>query len=314
MRKTAFIVLFLFILVCPVFAVSLENYDVLVDIRDDHVRERRTFEFANVQNKFDLFVFSPVSDLKVEGASGKELDCLVERQTLGDLIVCENFQEKGLTMEFDMHGLVEKRKNFRIFSYMYVLTRPTERFHLKLKLPVGSVFVDEESLQGTGLKPYKPLGGIQGTDGRKIYIEWTLDDPPLGQNLDAQVIFEPSVELSPSVMAITIVAIIVMLGIFFYMSRRGTDVESVMQVLSKDEKKVVNVLKKQGERTQKQIAREADFSTPKVSRLVSDLEKRGIVEKRSVGRSNKIKLKESFGREEERDEKEDMSEKFYKKE
>ncbi len=294
MRKFFLISIFLVVLTPSVFGLRLENYDVLVDIREDVVHETVKLDFTSKETKFDLFVLAPVSNLKVIGDSGKSLSCFVERQTLGDLIVCENFDERGLTMDFDVHGLIEKKKNFRIFSYLYILTRPTENFHLKVKLPVGSVFADEKKLEGTGLKPFKPLGGVQGTDGRRIFIEWELKKPPLGQSLDVQVIFEPSVELSPSIMAITIAAVAIMLGIFFFMSRGKPTIETVMTILNDDEKKVVNLLMEKGVLTQKQIARECDFSKPKVSRLVTNLEERGIVEKRPVGRTNKVKLKENF--------------------
>jgi len=315
MRRVILALTLLLLLLPVVNALKLNDYDVAIDIYEDYVHETLTFEFADKESKFDYFVLAPISNLEVKGEKG-EINCYVEKQTLGSLIVCDNFEEERLVMDFDAYDLVDKKKTFRIFSYMFALTRPTEYFHLKVKLPFGSVFADEKKLEGTGLMPYKPLGGIQGSDGRKIFIEWELIKPPLGQTIDVELIFEPTVDLSPSIMAVTLGAILLMIGIFFYMTRtQAKTVESVMPVLDRDEKSVVSLLKERGEMTQKEIARELDVSKAKMSRIIMNLEKRGLIIKRESGRTNKIKLKEHLEerKEEPEEEKgENLASKFYR--
>ena len=79
--------------------------------------------------------------------------------------------------------------------------------------------------------------------------------------------------------------------ILWRMGRRQK-VQTVLSVLKKDEKMVLECLiKRKGECKQRQIVRETDFSKAKVSRILMDLEKRGVIKKERRGRTNIVQLK-----------------------
>ncbi|EHP85309.1 helix-turn-helix transcriptional regulator [Methanotorris formicicus] len=71
----------------------------------------------------------------------------------------------------------------------------------------------------------------------------------------------------------------------------------LMNVLTDEEKEIINLIGRYGSITQKEIVEITGMTKPKVSRLVSDLEQRGIVKKMKIGRINKLVLSEDVLRE-----------------
>ena len=67
-----------------------------------------------------------------------------------------------------------------------------------------------------------------------------------------------------------------------------------MKILKNDERKVIDIIKERGGMCkQRVIVRETDFSKAKVSRLVKDLEERGLLRTEKAGRSKKVYIKKS---------------------
>jgi uncharacterized membrane protein len=66
-------------------------------------------------------------------------------------------------------------------------------------------------------------------------------------------------------------------------------------LLTRDEEKVVRaIIEDGGELTQDQLPQKTSFSRPKVSRIVSDLEGRGIISKEPDGRTQRLRVKKDF--------------------
>jgi uncharacterized membrane protein len=71
-------------------------------------------------------------------------------------------------------------------------------------------------------------------------------------------------------------------------------------LLTRDEERVVRIIIEDGgELTQDQLPQKTSFSRPKVSRIVSDLEGRGIISKEPDGRTQKLQVKKDFYEEKE---------------
>ena len=68
----------------------------------------------------------------------------------------------------------------------------------------------------------------------------------------------------------------------------------LMNILTDEEKLIVNLIKNYGVITQKDIVNITGMSKPKVSRIVADLESRGIIKKIKIGRVNKLTLTDKF--------------------
>ena len=65
----------------------------------------------------------------------------------------------------------------------------------------------------------------------------------------------------------------------------------LLKILPRDERKVLQVLIERNETEQRKLGTLTELSTVKISRVVSTLEKRGIVEKKKQGYTNLIILK-----------------------
>jgi uncharacterized membrane protein len=65
----------------------------------------------------------------------------------------------------------------------------------------------------------------------------------------------------------------------------------IVPTLIDKEQQVVDFLKQNGEVWQKQIQQATSFSKAKVSRILRNLEERGVVTKTIYGNTNKISLK-----------------------
>jgi uncharacterized membrane protein len=79
-----------------------------------------------------------------------------------------------------------------------------------------------------------------------------------------------------------------------YASERAT--RAVMMALSKDEQTVLRqIMNSSGEIRQDDLWRKLDLSKPKLSALVNNLERKGVLTKTRYHRTNILKLTEEFG-------------------
>ena len=69
---------------------------------------------------------------------------------------------------------------------------------------------------------------------------------------------------------------------------KKTKEQMFMNILTEEEKMIIKLIKNKEEITQKEIVGITGLTKPKVSRIVSDLEERGIIKKVKIGRINKL--------------------------
>ncbi|MEM4156105.1 MAG: MarR family transcriptional regulator, partial [Archaeoglobaceae archaeon] len=81
--------------------------------------------------------------------------------------------------------------------------------------------------------------------------------------------------------------------IIYTLKRRfGVEKREEIELLPEDLRKVLEVIKTEGGRiTQKELRRKLGYSEAKISLIIADLERRGLVEKVKKGRGNIIFLK-----------------------
>ncbi len=73
-----------------------------------------------------------------------------------------------------------------------------------------------------------------------------------------------------------------------------TKSEMLMNILTDEEKMIIKLIKEHKEITQKEIVEITGMTKPKVSRIVSDLEGRGVIKKVKIGRINKLTLSDEL--------------------
>jgi uncharacterized membrane protein len=87
------------------------------------------------------------------------------------------------------------------------------------------------------------------------------------------------------------VAVGALLILLFQWKINQKQLQRILKVLPEGERILVELLLKEGKMEQTYLVAESQLSKVKVSRIISKLEDRGIVEKKPLGNTNLIKLK-----------------------
>ena len=156
-----------------------------------------------------------------------------------------------------------------------------------------TILNEKEQLENLGLYQYLPTEGTQGTDGRRIFIEWNFENPKLGSSIDVTVLYE-ELQTNETMVLLGVLGVVLILAFIFVKSRK-TSYDIIMPVLTRDERKVMEMIlaSDKKEINQNDVVRELDASKAKVSRIIKNLEIRGLIEIKHIGRKNKIKLVEN---------------------
>ena len=293
----------IYLLVALLFAstvvnAALVNWDADISINDDGSTDWAVLlTYNETVTRSDYFVAARATNIEVL-ADNNTIDCDVT-QEIGTSIVCEVLAKK-FVYKFHVKNLVStigELQYRRVFRYAFSITQSVEKVHAVVKFPLGAALVEDGKLQGTGLTPFDPDFGREGSDGRRIFISWTFDKPTLGQTINISAIYEllgfDTFTLFFIVLAFVIAAFF--LFVIFIFKKRS--VRDMLPVLTDGERKVMEIiLREKGEVDQRVIVKETDFSKAKVSRIINDLMSRGLVEKISRGRKNLIKLKKDVKR------------------
>jgi predicted transcriptional regulator len=287
-----FIVFISFVLFSStVNAVNLNNWNIDISINEDKSTDWTvTLEYEENVAKSDYFILADVTNIEVF-ADNLPIECSVSTK-IGTTIICDKIYAKKIVYKFKIQNFIESVQNLFIFKYRFSITQLTDKFSLVVRLPLGTAIVEKNKIEGTGLRRFEPAWGREGSDGRRIYVEWIIHDPKLGETFDASVIYERIIVIDqPSfIYSIAIIIIAVIIAIIYFIKFRRT-IEDILLVLTENERKIMEIIFKEKTVDQRKIVKETDFSKAKVSRIIHDLIKRGLIEKRQKGRTNIIKLK-----------------------
>lgn len=88
-----------------------------------------------------------------------------------------------------------------------------------------------------------------------------------------------------------IIALIVVLVISFYLFKQEDREYNILRkALSNDEKKILDEVKKSGEITQDSLRFRLDWSKAKISTILTNLDKRDLIQRERIGKTYKIYL------------------------
>ena len=93
-----------------------------------------------------------------------------------------------------------------------------------------------------------------------------------------------------------ITALIVALIVSFYLfrqDRKEQEYKAIRKVLSDDEKKILDEIKKAGEITQDSLRFRLDWSKAKISTILTNLDKRGLIQRERIGKTYKVYLQKT---------------------
>lgn len=266
---------------------ALQDWKIDISLNDDKTSDWTvTYRYNDSVQKSDFFLLVGVTSFNVT-ADSLPVSCSIARG-IGTSIVCNSINARTIVYSIKTFPVISSLENLNIFSSRFSVTQTLDRFAVIIRLPFGTALTESSKLAGTGLNPFEPPGATQGSDGRRIFVEWNFEKPRLGETADFTVVYEQvkpvDFNIFLAIIATIVIAFLAFL-VFFFRSRR---LEEVLPILTDSERSVMEIVLREKQVDQRKIVKETDFSKAKVSRIIQDLVKRGLIEKKPKGRTNII--------------------------
>ncbi len=307
------LVLFLSLIVSMPF-VSADDNDLQLERVQYYGIEARINRDFSVSHTITLIFDGFVSDIQYNFPSeiyGLEVvnkfgtsDCSSGNDIMGTKIKCHVTTDRNeanktqIDIIFNTTDSVRKLFGNYRFEASYGISMPIDSLSVLIYMPPTGVLASDIASES-----YSPEDAKILTDGRHILLHWERENVTSTEGLNYAVMYvlpgEPDEMNNYVVTLLAIIALIAIAGFGFFIKRntKETVIENVMPLLNKEEKKVIDVLRKHNnESMQKVVVNETDFSKAKVSRLIKDLAERNIIEVESLGKKNRIKLKVKLGK------------------
>jgi len=301
--------LLLMILLPSVFAATeILNSNTTIDI---------TGKTANIQTNQYISSTEPIGNLililskqaisvKVT-IDGEKRNCEQQQEfaRCGNLSTGDHKIEFSYTTNYPFAQVGENT----LFKHAIRLSYPGKKQTITLKLPVGTIIPREVGKDESFY--ISPDTAEIYSDGERIILIWNEDK----QEVDLSVIMRDATPTPVAWIALAGFSTIIAAGsiayILFYrkpkekpakkITKKAAEkpVKELLPQFIEDERKVVELLQNSPnhEAWQKTILQETKFSKAKVSRIIRNLEERGVVVKTIYGNTNKVTLKNSDSKE-----------------
>ncbi|USS40216.1 MarR family transcriptional regulator [Thermococcus aggregans] len=297
--KSALVVLFLSLLLFPASAASqeyeynLDSYSLYFDILDDY-RVKETIELLmspNVPISHYTFyseypIESPEAIIEINGKT--QIANISVSKIVGDInAIYIEFPEVSpgsrlkIRISFYSEGMLQEVNGREQFSYYVKFNQPVGYFYARLYAPKGYAI----------LSPIVPSPDKVESMGNALILEWKKADVRPEEEFYFIVGFSEEVKNQFPLMTFLATIFIAFLGGFFAGILYNGREKSVVNLRS-DEEKVLELLK-EGPLHQSELVKRLGFSKAKVSLLLRDMEKKGLIERVKEGRTYLVRLKES---------------------
>jgi uncharacterized membrane protein len=315
MAMRVIIALAVVLLVIPyAYAQEVRDYEALVTIKGaspflknpGEVYEKVTIVFYNTQDtpikEISYPFMTEFRNVKVYDSEG-DLDFSVSVRG-GKKYITVTFRDplgpgakKSITYEFGPIKTIQVREgNSYILTTAQTILANVKNFKLVIFLPEGYVLSPEGAV---------PRSKDILSDGRSVILIWEMQEPiPAALKGDFKVVvFYERVGWYPNVyhVGVFLAAVLVAL-IYAFMRRRPSKreppkkvgLQGFLDILKEDEQRILKIIIDQDGIDQREIQRLTDFSKTKVSKILTELEKRGAIRKEPYGRRNKVFLTEKL--------------------
>ncbi|PIU75778.1 hypothetical protein COS75_02540 [Candidatus Pacearchaeota archaeon CG06_land_8_20_14_3_00_35_12] len=268
----AILILAAFLLILPnCLAQSIDSYSakfIIVDSKTVASYEINLSEAAQVQ--FRLPSDAKALDVYIDG--NKQEVVLSE--------VLQLSAAKNIKISYVTEKFVEKSKKYYFLTDI-LFPLDIDKFNVELILPQGAVLDTPNSAW--------PAPSEITSDGQHIILKWGSGDLERDDSFAIFVIFNKS-STANLLFIISIIVIFIAAAFIFLVFRKKARKE-IDKHLFDSEKSVISSLRKaNGELWQKQLQIKTGFSKAKLSRIVRNLETRGLIKKIPYGNTNKIRL------------------------
>jgi uncharacterized membrane protein len=273
--------------------------EIRISVKNNHPTDLRRLRYPFSGQVENLRTFDDSGGLEsdVETIGGNNYVTTILREPL-------DFEENASVLyEFvDPSAVTFFNKTF-FLSTSYPLLANVQKFELTLRLP-----------EGTGLSDPNvdvvPAPSELTSDGRAIILKWRATNP---SDFRVFVRYEPlpPPEETPTttlttippppptsnilsdqnlILALSILIFIIFTGLLVLKVRSRPRIQEKIDILKEDEQLILKIVAEDDGIDQREIQRRTDFSKTKVSKILTELEKREAIRKESMGKKNKIYL------------------------
>lgn len=199
----------------------------------------------------------------------------------------------NIKLKYSSKSLLGNLEQQKIFKFTDKLPFKAELYKFSLQLPRGFIIPEENDMDFY----LSPDPSDVTSDGRHIIVKWDDEDLTRFSNfaIVEQIAQDSNWDIAFFLSIAAVAAAFAALVILFRRKPKEDERngETLLPGFIEDEQKVVELLQSapNHELWQKNIQQDTGFSKAKVSRIVRNLEARGVVSKESFGNTNKIKLK-----------------------
>ncbi|MBU3904670.1 MAG: hypothetical protein KJ906_00780 [Nanoarchaeota archaeon] len=268
---------------------NIWQYSVTVELGEETTYSVRIMLVNYTENTFSLLIPGTPYDVKLY----TDAVCYHEDTVWGEQINCGIPSRDKVTIDISYKepNKITEKGSYYIFSDSLILPLDVTKFSYKVSLPEGNGLI-------MGDDAYSPEGALLLSDGRQSSVYWSLDSAKKGDKFDVSVAYENIGLFDPTLIFIVlgILIILVLIGIAYmkYVSKKK-DVKIVIPILKPDEKLIFEtVIKHDSGVKQKIVVQESGYSKAKVSKVLTNLQERGLLKLERTGRTNKIYYEEKF--------------------
>lgn len=293
-RKSALIVFLLFALLFPhvgASGYSLDSYSLYFEVQNDGTVKETVEAVLTAREPVNEYIFT--SDYPIENPeamveiNGRTIIANVSiRNVMGDInAIYVRFPElkpndtARIRIILYTRGLINEVNGKRQFSYYVKFPQRVGLFYVRLYIPRGYAV----------LSPIMPAISKLESTGDSLILEWRREDVDEGDEFYFVVGFSsPKKEGFDLRILFGLVGVAFVGGIYAGMlisERRKVKPET----LKSDEEKVIELLK-EGPMLQSELVKRLGFSKAKVSILLRDMERKGLIVRVKEGRTYRVEL------------------------
>jgi uncharacterized membrane protein len=267
--------------------------NVSIDLEKEITIINTTFKFTEDVKEVYFPIQAVVYDIQTKGGT-----CTFESKL--QAIKCKPpspFMVGQIKIEtsFKAKNLIKRQNNISFFSFDIPILLQTDNVYVSVKLPRDMLLTEEVLL------PLSPSGSTLTIEGRRVSISWKFENKKPGDIIPLRIYYEytrgfPGIDIKLIITNIRwiiflLIITIIVVAMMFY-RRMKESKKLVLSVLNEDERLIMNLIAaSKGKIDQRKLVSLSGFSKAKVSRLVHDLQKRGLLKIERVGRRNRITLK-----------------------
>ncbi|MEM5828008.1 MAG: winged helix-turn-helix transcriptional regulator [Candidatus Aenigmatarchaeota archaeon] len=249
------------------------------------IEQTITENFTSINNVSIAMKESPLTiilnrEIKNLDVSNKNISCDIFNK---NSIIC-NSQE--LPISFSITFETEEIIKDNIYE-LSIVTK-AEKLYLTIYLPVGYVVKEENVAENPKFL----------SDGKRIILFFSKNNATtFSTKFSIEKVKEEKIITYPYSLIIIILVVISIALIIIYLYYKGKlekQRKSIIEVLEPNERKVLEILMQNNPITQKKIVELTQLSKAEVSKIISSLKQRGIVDVEKRGRNNIIYLKKKI--------------------